>query len=169
MFLQTDSRSSFFLISIRIIVCIEKCNFYDFEKLAPRYERLRLYINQFRHENTSEDSSDIFQDVFWTKISILRQDSGWEKKKKETKKQKERKKERKKEWRKKNASTETAPFYNRTYRTFLLIACVESPHSDWSSRNYCKQFSIGDDNDNWTFRQLIIRHELTINIMDPNL
>ena len=29
-----------------------------------------------------------------------------------------------------NAPKETSPFHNRTHRTFLLIACVETPHSN---------------------------------------
>ena len=37
---------------------------------------------------------------------------------------------REEERRQKNAPTETGPFHNRTQRTFLLLACVETPHSD---------------------------------------
>ena len=40
----------------------------------------------------------------------------------------EKKKEERR--RKKNAPTETVAFSNRTHRNFLLLACVETPHSD---------------------------------------
>ena len=43
-----------------------------------------------------------------------------------------RKEGRKEEGRKKHAPTETGPFHNRTHKTFLLFACVETPHSDLS-------------------------------------
>ena len=56
-----------------------------------------------------------------SKISISRHDSGREKKKKGRRNKKvERRTRRQKE----------VPFHNRTHRTFLLFACVETPHSD---------------------------------------
>ena len=58
----------------------------------------------------------------------MRHISGERRRKKEERK-KERKKERRRRRRRKNAPTETGPFHNRTHRTFLLFACVETPHS----------------------------------------
>ena len=41
-----------------------------------------------------------------------------------------RKKERKKEEERRTRRQKQVPFHNRTHRTFLLFACVETPHSD---------------------------------------
>ena len=68
-----------------------------------------------------------FKARFWVREEKRKEKKRKEKKRKE-KKRKEKKKKKKKERR--SRRQKQVSFHNRTHRTFLLIACVETPHSD---------------------------------------
>ena len=53
-----------------------------------------------------------------------------EKKRKEKKRKEKKRKEKKRKEKKRTRRLKEVPFHNRAHRTFLLFACVETPHSD---------------------------------------